>query len=482
MHIISKSLTGIAATAALGAVLFSGTAQRASAQAPAAQPGAAAAAAQPEKKPKDTAEYDLIRAVMGEAQSNPQKAITDLNTWSQKYPQTDFADERTFYYLQAYSSMNPPQPEKVLDYGSQLLGKDLNAIFKSTPQLILETLFRTASVRVPNPTPAQLAIIEKAATQLKSFIPTYFTAANKPAQVSDADWAKAKDQIEAAANGAQLYVAAVPGDQAAAKGDMKGAEAAYKTALQKYPDNGQLAYTLSSTILKEKDPAKYSEALYYMARALAVDPTKGGIADPNLRKQIEDYLKKQYAAVHGSDEGLADLLKTAAAAPMPPADFKIKTASEIALEKEKAFQEKYPELALWMSIKGQLASPEGENYFKENMSGGVEIKGLKGTIMGGKPECNPKELLVAIPEPDQKSTLVPEITLKLEAPLKGKPVEGQAINFDAVPSAFSKDPFMLTMDLEKEKQPEIQVDACTPAKAAPARKGAPATKKAAPKK
>jgi len=63
VYIISKSLTGIAAAAALGAVLFTGTAQQAYAQA--TPQAGAAAAAQPEKKPKDTAEYDLIRAVMG---------------------------------------------------------------------------------------------------------------------------------------------------------------------------------------------------------------------------------------------------------------------------------------------------------------------------------------------------------------------------------------------------------------------------------
>jgi hypothetical protein len=71
-----------------------------------------------------------------------------------------------------------------------------------------------------------------------------------------------------------------------------------------------------------------------MARALALDPAKGGIADANSRKTIEDYLKKQYTAVHGSDEGLADLMKTAATSPMPPEGFKIKTATEIAIEKD----------------------------------------------------------------------------------------------------------------------------------------------------
>jgi len=410
-----------------------------------------------------------------------------LNTWTQKYPQTDFADERMFYYLQAYSGAN--QPDKVLEYGAQLLGKDLNAIFKTQQGYILETLYRTAGAltSMKAPTAAQLEAGTKAANQLKPFIPTYFVPANKPPAAADKDSQAAKEQIEGIANQALLYAAVVPADQLVAKNDFKGAEAGYKTALQKFPENGPLAYTLSSTILKEKDPSKYSEALYFMARALAIDPAKGGYTG-DARKQIEDYLKKQYTAVHGSDEGLADLMKSAAASAMPPAGFKIKTASEIALEKEAEFKEKYPELALWMSIKGALSAADGESYFKENMLGGVEIKNLKGQVMAAAPECNPKELKVGIPEPDQKSTLVAEITLKLENPVKGKPAIGQPIKFDAVPAAFAKEPFMLTMDVDADKVPELQVEACTPAKAPAGKKGAapksaaPAGKKAAPKK
>jgi hypothetical protein len=216
----------------LGAVLFTGTAQQASAQA-APQPGAAAAA-QSEKKPKDTAEYDLIRAVMGEAQApaTAQKAIADLNTWTQKYPQTDFADERTFWYLQAYSNAN--QQDKVLEYGAQLLAKDLNTVFKAQQNYILETLYRTANAltQLKTPTPAQLETGTKAANQLKQFVPVYFVPANKPAAAADAAWAQAKEQIEGIANQALLYAAVLPADQAAAKGDFKGAEAGYKTALQ----------------------------------------------------------------------------------------------------------------------------------------------------------------------------------------------------------------------------------------------------------
>src|ERR1019366_6090482 len=56
-----------------------------------------------------------------------------------------------------------------------------------------------------------------------------------------------------------------------------------------------------------------------------------------------------------------------------------------------------------------------------------QVKGLKGKVMSGVPECRSKEILVAVPEPNQQSTLTAEITLKLDKPLTGKPVAGAEI-------------------------------------------------------
>ena len=71
------------------------------------------------------------------------------------------------------------------------------------------------------------------------------------------------------------------------------------------------------------------------------------------------------------------------------------------------------------------------------------------------------------------STAQPEITLKLDAPLTGKPEPGQ-IEWDGVPRTFNREPFMLTMETEKSKLTGLKVEPCAaaPAKKAPARKGA----------
>jgi hypothetical protein len=97
---------------------------------------------------------------------------------------------------------------------------------------------------------------------------------------------------------------------------------------------------------------------------------------------------------------------------------------------------------------------------------------LKGTLVDAKPACKSKELVVAISDATHA-----EVTLNLDAALTGKPDMGVEIQWDGQPTAFTKEPFMLTMDTEKAKISGLSV---TPCVAAPVKKAAP--KKAAPKK
>jgi hypothetical protein len=86
-------------------------------------------------------------------------------------------------------------------------------------------------------------------------------------------------------------------------------------------------------------------------------------------------------------------------------------------------------------------------------------------VLEGRPACRSKELLVAVPEPGKPAGAA-EITLKLDAALTGKPAAGDEIEFDAVPRAFSREPFMLTMETEKTKIAGLKVDPCSAAPAA----------------
>jgi tetratricopeptide (TPR) repeat protein len=448
-----------------------GTAGHASALTPAAQAGqtadqpAAQPAAPAEKKPKDTGEYEIANAVMidlDNAKPNYPKAVTDLNTWTQKYPESDWKDDRLFFFMQAYGGLQPPQSDKVLEYGAQLEAKDLKATLKEPVNILRALYAMTASTPLlKDPTPAQLALGQKATKELQAYIPVYFAPANKAASVPDAQWAQVRAQVEHDALATLVYIAMYPGNQAYTKKDFPAAEQAFRQALKDYPDNGLIAYQLGLSMYLQKTADK-SAGIYEIARGVAMDPAKGGIADAATRTAGQTYLTKVYTALHGSDEGLDQLKQLALTSPTPPPDFKIKTASEIDEEKQKQFEAQYPELAMWMKIKGMLETGDADQTFASQLKDAAMPK-LKGQVMSGVPECRSKTLLVAVPEPDQKSTLTAEITLKLDAALTGKPTAGTEIVFEgAVPSAFTKDPFMLTLDIEKAKIEGLKTDLCQP--------------------
>jgi len=494
-----KTIIGTAAVAALGMVVVTTTAHYASAQA-AAAPAAQAPAGKKAKAVKDTGEYDIYNDVIKDSQANPpaaKKFLADLDNWTSKYPTTDFKDRRSMYYIQAYASDN--QAGKALEAAKPLVDEGIDGLKDGLENdgYVLQTLFLTARATAAlaatgAPTADQLAIGTKASQLLADFGKTYFAADKKPATMTADQWAAGLKQIEDQAQGTLFQIAIYPAASTLKANDKDpatcaAAEPLFKKSAEQYPDAGVVAAQLAAVTRcqQTKDPTKVQQALYYYARAV-VDPVGGvGGLDAAGQKSLDDYLKRIYTTIHGSDEGLADLKTLAAKSPTPPADFKVKTASEIAAAAEEEFRTKNPRLAMWMSIKGQLSDTNGQQYFEDSlkehdMSGENGAKLLKGTLVEAKPACNPKELLVAIPMPNSTGTTTPEVTLKLDAPLKGKPEAGAEIQFNGVPEAFTKEPFMLTMGTKKDQIDGLTLAVCTAAPAAVKKAAPPATKTAPP--
>ena len=440
------------------------------------QPAAAPAPAQPaanapkERKVKDIAEYDIFNEVLKDQNANnPQKALQDLDTWTQKYPDSDWKDQRLYMYMQEYAKLNPPNAAKVVEYGQQVMSKGLKQVFddpKEGPRQILNCLFLiTVNVAaLPNPSPEQMDLGKKSAEQLKTESQAYFVPANKPATTSDDAWKQARQQLDSAADRTLLFLDIMPANAAKNKGDCAGAEPMYVKALQDHPDSAYIAYQLANNMvcLQKTQPDIVSSAVYEFQRAAVTDPTLG---DPKTDpKQLPTYADSLYVKIHGSDEGLAELKAMAKANPLPPAGFKIKTKDEIQAEKDAEFAKSNPKLALWLQIKGALAGADGEQYFANQLKDSA-VPALSGVLVEGKPACRSKELLVAITTPGQQGTPAAEIALKLDTALTGKPEVGSAVEFEGVPTAFTKSPFLLTMEAEKAK---VQVKT-TPCAAAPAR-------------
>jgi tetratricopeptide (TPR) repeat protein len=323
----------------------------------------------------------------------------------------------------------------------------------------------TDSVRkIPNVTDDQLAFGRKSAQTLLDNFDTL-----KPSNVTDDAWKQNRPVVENLAKSTIMWITTKPATDAVQKKDYVAAEQAFTKLVQQFPDNADMTYQLGSVLISQRDPNKFAQAIYEIARAVAMDPAKGGLP-AQTRTQVDTYLNKIYTQYHGADEdGLKQLKQLAlTSGPLPPAGFKIETISEVAARRQQEFQEKNPQLAIWMAIKGKLADTGGEQYFEGEVKG-ADVPKLKGTLVDAKPACRSKELTIALSDATHA-----EITLKLDAALAGKPKTGAEMQFKGVPSAFTKDPFMLTMDGEKASLEGVETEPCgpTPARRSGARRSA----------
>jgi hypothetical protein len=389
-------------------------------------------------------EYDLYNEVTKDLLANNfTKALADLDTWQSKIPESDYNSDRAVLFMKA--CMGAKQWSRALDQAAAVLPK-IDTLFadpKDGPGQELQILFNATSAAplVADPTPEQAAAGEQAARKLIAFD-------RRPPGVTDENWAKVRSDVQGPGKAALLYLALLPGNRAMTKQprDCASAEAAYVKALEDYSDSAAASYNLGTALSCLQ---KNAEAVYEFERAAGLEPARF--------REIAD---RAYTKVHGSDEGLAELKELVKRSPMPPAGFSIKTASQIAAEKEARFEQSNPQLALWMKIRGALADG-GEQYFESQLKNSG-VPQLKGTLVEAKPACRSKELRIAVTMPGQAAT--PEIALKLDKPLTGKPEPGTELRWEGVPSAFSANPFLLTMDTEIAKVQGLKTTSCAPAR------------------
>jgi tetratricopeptide (TPR) repeat protein len=280
---------------------------------------AAGAAGAPEGKKqfRDRQEYTLYDSVTKATDANQKLAL--LNTWNEKYPDSDFKLDRLQLFLTTYEQLGVPA--KMIDAAKEILAvnpKDITALYWIT--FLTRTLGSASQ--------DELDAAGRAANGL--------LAAEKPAGVRDEAWTKAKSQTDAVAYTTLGWIAMQ-------RKSNELAEQNFKKSLTISPNAGQISYWLGTVILAENKPEKQSEALFDFARAAAYDGT--GALAPERRQEIDVYLTKVYNRLHGDSSGLAELKATAMANPTPSADFKIKTAAEVAAEKEEALTPYYAEMA-----------------------------------------------------------------------------------------------------------------------------------------
>ena len=147
--------------------------------------------------------------------------------------------------------------------------------------------------------------------------------------------------------------------------------------------------------------------------------------------------------------------------PLPPSGFLIKSEAEIARAQEDDFESKHPELALWIKIKNALLASDGEHYFESELKDSA-VPQLQGVLVEARPECRPTELRISIRLPKDTQSPSPEVLLKLDKSLTGKPELSKEVHWTGVATSFSKEPFLLTMATELSQIEGLSLSPCLP--------------------
>ena len=174
------------------------------------------------------------------------------------------------------------------------------------------------------------------------------------------------------------------------------------------PNNSNISYQLGQTLLLEKKPELYPQALWSFARAAAYDGP--GSLPASNRTQVQAYFKKIYDQYHGSDEGADQLLAQAKASALPPEGFKMESAVGKANQAAADLQQKLqadPALSLWYSLQQSLTADQGDAFFTNSVKdadipGGANgIKDFTGTVISMDPPDRPTKIVLGVLDPDQ---------------------------------------------------------------------------------
>jgi len=390
---------------------------------------------------KDTAEYDMYQNYnKGKDLKGKEEA---LNKWKQGYPDSEFAGQREEEYFTLYLQFK--ENRKAFDKAKELRAKNPNHFFATTNG-ILSLIY----VLGTPPAAADLAYAEETAKYVLDNLDAFLGPANKPANVNDQQWTALKPNIQNAAMRVTAWVWV----------QRKGSDARAEVELTKYlqldPTQAQFSSFLGAAQLAQAKatPAKGVTALYHYARAATYD---GPNALPAAERQrLLTFVTDTYVKYHGSKDGLDPILVRAKTNAFPATDFAIKSTSDLAndeLAKDEEWKKAHPDLAVWRdTVKGPLTAPDGAAFFEGNFKGaGVPggfngVERFKGTIISMEPATRPKKVVVAVFD-----SKVADATLEFEDPLPGDMPVGSVIEFNGVGKAFQKEPFMVTFDVDAEK-------------------------------
>jgi tetratricopeptide (TPR) repeat protein len=402
-----------------------------------------------EKKVKDQAEYDLFTAATKEA--DPKKKVDLLTTWKEKYPDSDFKEDRQVLFIGTYQQLG--QGENMLKAAQDLLAMNP----KATPALYWITLL---TISLNNTTPERLDLGEKAARGLLANLDVEMAPAKRPATTSEADWAKQRAAFTSLAYKTLGWVEMN-------RKSWEKAEQQFTEFLKHNPNSGLVSYWLGTVMAAQKKPEKQVPALFHFARAGHY--TGEDQLPPDAKKKVQEFFERNFSNYTGGKEGMKDIVDLAMKNPFPPADFKLESQFEKMAREEEKMKAEQPLLYAWLQLKKAL-NEQGATFF-ETMKGAALPK-LKGKVINQTPARRPKEITIGLSSADTE-----EMKLVLETPMPNPAEPGTEIEFEgAVPQTYTAEPFLITAEIEADKITGW------PAAARPAPKGGGAKKGGAGKK
>ena len=411
----------------------------------------------PQKNWKDRAEYDLVQQINKE--TNNQTKLDLLRQWKEKYPASDWKEERYAQVIATFQAMG--NAKGMLDTAKEQVAADPKS-FTGLYYLNLLTL------SMNDTSPAAVDQGEKAARSFLGVLDDFFSPARKPAAVSDEQWKKERANSEAIAHKTLGWVAMN-------RQQYEEANNEFIEALKRNPQDAQSPVWAGTSNVRTKKLARQGIALYFFARAAVYDGP--GALTPQQREQMRSSFEKNYVNFHGDRTGMDEMLAAAKASAVPPEDLKLESKDEILVKNEEELKKTNPNLALWIGIKRQLSAENGPAYFDSDLKnaripggaevGGTKIEKFKAKVVSCDAPKKAKKIVVGISSPDMT-----EITLNLETAIPLCPDKGADIEFVGAPVEFSQDPFNLTFAVDNENVTGLP-EPPPPAKRAPARRAPP---------
>ena len=398
-------------------------------------------AQQPAAQKKEITNAAEYNAYMGAIQAtDPNMKVQNLEGFIAQYPNSVVKEDALVALYQAYQAAG--KPDKTLETIDRVLQVNPNNV----TALAVGSYLHRAYAQAGQDAPTHLAKARQMGEQGLKALPNF----EKPANMSDVDFAKLKDSLAGIFKGSIGIAALQANEYAIAKPDLQDAVNGLPAG---DPTSFSLIYPLALAYLNDKQstPDQMLQGIWYCARSVNLAP------DAANKANISKFCGHKYARYHGGDDGWPDVIAAAAAGNTPPAGWTVKPAPTPAEQAANMCAQKTPDKMSFDEIQFILTS--GNQQCSDTVWNAIKDKPL---ALGGAKviTVSPTEMSLAASLDDISATPPKaDITLKMaaEMPAKIAPKEGASIDFQGKPVSFTPDPFMMTMEegaLVKQKGSE----------------------------